>query len=118
MSERANIKNLSVFLSGPMSGIENYNVAAFCEAHARLKALRPMRVYNPAISYLTSGDEYLHTGWMMISLKELLAGNNGYRYDVLIQLPGWQQSKGAILEGLVAEGCGIEIAQLSDVLGE
>ena len=112
------IKNRSVFISGPMSGIDNYNVAAFCEAHARLKALRPMDVYNPAVAYLQARADMPHKHWMWRCLIELLKGNNGYKYDCLVQLPGWQQSEGAILEGLVAEGCGIEIAQLHDVLGE
>lgn len=112
------IKNRAVFISGPMTGIDNYNVAAFCEAHARLKALSPMRVYNPAIEYLQNREDMPHKLWMRRCLVELLLGSNGYRYDVLISLPGWQNSEGARLECAVANACGIEVVALSDLLGE
>jgi len=113
------IKNKSIFLSGPMSGIENYNVEAFCEAHAKLKKFNTGYVYNPAIAYLCYGDKHMtHEHWMEKSIKELLAGIDGFKYDYLIQLDGWEDSDGARLEAEVAGACGIKVVSLAEVLGE
>lgn len=110
------IKNRAVFISGPMTGIDNYNVAAFCEAHAKLRALRPERVYDPAVEYLQSRADLSHDCWMWRCLNELLTGNNGYKYNCLVQLPGWESSEGARLEADVAKATGIQVVTLAVAL--
>lgn len=49
--------------------------------------------------------------------QESPAFRHGERQDVLVSLPGWENSEGARLERLVAEACGIETCNLSEVEG-
>lgn len=108
------IKGKDVFLSGPMSGIRDYNVKAFAEAHARIRGLCPYHVYNPAIEYLLSDVDAPcgHDYWMQRCIRELLSGP----YDVLVQLPGWEESDGARLEAEVARACGVVVIPLDELL--
>jgi hypothetical protein len=45
---------------------------------------------------------------------ELLHGCNNYKYDVVVQLPGWEKSPGAMTEYQVARECGIPCVKLED----
>lgn len=112
------LKDRNVFISGPMSGITHYNVAAFCDAHATLKERGVRRVYNPAIAWLTTTNpdmdlENRHETWMRLCISNLVSGV----YDLLVQLPGWHESDGTRTEFEVAMACGIEVCELSDVVG-
>ena len=58
---------------------------------------------------------------MARSLRELLAerpwvGDEEPHYDLLVSLPGWQDSAGARLEREVAEAIGMEVHDLGEVL--
>lgn len=111
-----NVKDKVIFLSGPMTGIEHYNVEAFAKAHAQLKELGAKDVYNPAISYLTS-EKRNHEYWMRVCVQGL---TNGYRdgvpYDLVIQLKGWSKSEGCRTEAQVASACGIPCVAMKRVL--
>lgn len=128
------LKDKTIFISGPMSGLECCNVAEFARAHALLKELGAADVYDPAVEYLTQvGTEGEHThGWYMRRcLRELtrtddsrwamvprmpgLSENPPY-YDLLVRLPGWEGSAGARMESDVAEAIGIEVRDLSEVV--
>ena len=122
------LKGKAVFLSGPMSGRESYGVAAFAEAHAKLKAAGVHAIYDPAIEYLNSGAYEAvkpHTFWMGCCLRELvketslniLSDRYGEcYYTALVSLPGWQDSEGARTERMVAEACGIDCYDLDEVI--
>lgn len=114
------VKGRRVFLSGPMSGIENLNVGAFAEAHAKVKEAGAYEVYNPAIEYLQQpGLEGSHEhSWYMARCINELTALHPYRthYDVLVLLPGWEGSDGALLEREVAAACGIEVISLDEVV--
>lgn len=76
------------YLSGPITGIDNYR-ENFKEVADKLKAEGYYDVINPAelcevMPACTSWDDY-----MKIDL-ELLA-----MCDVVVMLPGWEQSRGA-----------------------
>ncbi|MBR2682679.1 MAG: DUF4406 domain-containing protein [Atopobiaceae bacterium] len=115
-----NVKDRHVFISGPMTGIESYNVDAFLSAHKTLKMLGARYVFDPAIEWLDgSGPTREHAYYMLRAIGEL-TNSDGYGrpdYDVLVSLPGWENSEGARLERTVAEACGIETCNLSEVEG-
>lgn len=109
------VKGKSVFLSGPMSGLEHFNVDEFAKAHDVLRKAGASTVYDPAIEYLRSevGSTTSHAVWMRRCISELTGTVR--RYDVLVSLPGWKRSRGARLERKVAKACGIEVCDLRDV---
>lgn len=117
------VKGKRVFLSGPMSGLEHFNVDEFAKAHDVLRKAGAYKVYDPAIEYLRSevNSTTSHAVWMRRCISELtsttksLIGVNVRRYDVLVSLPGWKRSRGARLERKVAKACGIEVCDLRDV---
>lgn len=79
---------MKAYISGPMTGIADYNRPAFDTLEVELKAVG-YEVYNPAY-VKTDGDDWRE--YMRIHLQELP------KCDVLIVLPGWHRSKGARLE--------------------
>lgn len=104
-----------VFLSGPMSGLPHYNVAAFADAHAVMVEQGACAVYNPAMAYLSSGETYhTHEYWMRKCIGELLG--DCPHYDILVSLPGWEESDGAKTERMVAMACGIKCVDLSEIV--
>lgn len=100
------------FISGPMSGIELNNAPAFVEAHAMLKEIGAAEVFDPVVQWLSeTGETRSHAYYMRVCLNSLLNG----RWDILVSLPGWEESRGARLEREVAEACGIKVCDISEV---
>lgn len=88
-----------VYLSGPMTGIPNWNRPAFMEAAGRLRSCG-FEVVNPAevsIQRGTWADFMRHDIRMMLDV------------DCVVTLPGWKRSKGASLEVHIAEQLGIPV---------
>lgn len=118
------LTGMHVFISGPMTGIESYNVHAFVQAHVMLKACGAENVYNPALSWLDEkGPARDHESYMMDSIAELASmrwcelRDKYVPYDLLVRLPGWERSDGARLESSVAEAIGIKVVDLAEVNG-
>ena len=122
------LKGKRVFISGPMLGRWLYNVSEFAEAHARLKEAGAAYVFNPAIGYLCQRQGLAtlkrHEDYMTDCLHELTERKKrtqGWedviprKYDILVSLPGWEESDGAVTERTVAEECGIECVDLEEV---
>lgn len=113
-----------VFLSGPMTGLPNWNKEAFARAEARLYEAGATWVYNPAQDApKTDFDPYGHEYWMAEALHELTKlpqhrGDSGFSpvYDMLVRLPGWEDSEGAMTEFAVACACGIPAFDLAEVV--
>lgn len=114
-----------VFLSGPMTGIKNYNREAFDDAEyaIRQKYLyrnEPVEIINPAASDYVQGAE--RTG------QEVQVGSKEYATilgscldrlkgaTVVVMLPGWEKSKGASIEHYAAERMGILTTTLESYL--
>jgi len=95
-----------IYLSGPMTGIADYNFPAFNAAAARLRKLG-YSVANPAEKEIDSKKTW--EDYLRADLIELL------RCDAIALLPGWQKSKGANLELHVAHRVGIEIMDAADI---
>ena len=122
----AGVDGKFVFLSGPMSGIEDWNRKAFARAEAELYELGAEYVFNPAQDApKTDFDPYGHGYWMACTLHELTKlpqhrGDSGFSpvYDLLVRLPGWEDSEGAMTEFAVACACGIEACDLHEVTAD
>lgn len=95
----------TIYLSGPMTGLPEFNFPAF---HAAAKALRACGydVANPAeINATTDGT------WQSYLRKDIKALCD---CDALALLPGWEQSPGAHLELHVAHRLGLEIRTVKE----
>lgn len=88
-----------VFISGPMTGLPDLNKPAFDEAEQKLRAAG-FSVFNPA-------SLNFDKGWSDgdIAAIDLVALQ---RCNYIYQLPGWDKSKGASAEWLVAQWSGIQ----------
>ena len=104
-----------IYVAGPMSGLADMNYPAFHEATARLRA-KGWHVENPAENPDPHVDASCHwTAYMRMGVSQLMTCHAIYL------LPGWQQSKGASLEYLIAQRLGLQVMQhhqQEDVLQE
>jgi hypothetical protein len=89
---------VKVYVSGPMTGIEQFNHPAFANACEILR-LAGYEAESPHWApELESWEAY-----MRHDLALLL------RCDAIAMLPGWEHSRGARLERLVAEALGLPV---------
>ncbi len=90
----------TVYISGPMTGHPGYNRPAFHAMANKLRA-RGYEVLNPAEVELdasaTWGDYLRKNLQMLVTVQEVC------------MLPGWQESKGAVLEVAIAHILGIPV---------
>ncbi|MDR2325087.1 MAG: DUF4406 domain-containing protein [Acidovorax sp.] len=102
-----------VYIAGPMSGIDDLNYPAFNETAARLRN-KGWHVENPAENPAPHVEASCHwTAYMRMGISQLMTCHAIYL------LPGWQQSKGASLEYLIAQRLGLKVMhhhQQEDVL--
>lgn len=118
-----NVRGRNVYLSGPMTSLEHFGVGRMAEAHAIVKEAGAASVYDPGIEYLTHGSQMdSHEVCMRRTLHELtkvrrdgLIVSRQPFYDVVVTLPGWEESPGAKTEVEVARACGIRVIGLADV---
>lgn len=95
-----------IYISGPMSGIEEFNFPAFRTAARRLRSAG-FPVLDPSDF---GADE--KTPYNQILGRDLALVAHA---DVVVVLPGYQNSKGAGLEIDVALALGIPICEAGDV---
>ena len=111
-----------VFLSGPITGREDFNRAEFAKAERIVRNLGAGMVYNPA-ELPSADDAHRHSHWMIRTLHELteyfgfprIEMNNKPMYDVLVLLDGWRESDGARVERVVAAACGIDVLEMVNI---
>lgn len=103
-----------VYLSGPMTGLPDYNRAAFARARVALKRAGASYVFDPSTRWVDGKDR---AWYMRHDIAELARTDTSGRpwYQILVSLPGWQMSDGAWCEALMAEEFGIEVAELAEV---
>ena len=116
------VKGRRVYLSGPMTGMEDWNRTTFDAAEKRLvcEPFDVMWIYNPA-DHIDEMRSLSHEEAMYLSIHSLMSIDVADSkfvpyYDVLVSLPGWEKSAGACLEREVAVACGIEVCELSEVV--
>lgn len=92
-----------VYLSGPMTGIAEHNFPAFYAEAARLRAAG-YEVINPA--ELNPDVSMTWEECLRVDIRELC------QCDAIALMPGWERSKGANFELLVAHRLGFEVIHL------
>ena len=96
-------KSPRIYISGSMTGLPNYNYPAFESAEFDLQNQYPaIEVVNPARFF--DGDTSLpRATYLRKDVEELLT------CDAIYMLKGWETSKGARLEHLIASELGLHI---------
>ncbi len=90
----------TVYIAGPMTGYENYNFDSFNKVAEELRS-KGYEVKNPAEHGVVEGAEW--EDYMAYDLTQVgLCG-------VMYMLKGWQMSRGACLEQLIATNLGMKI---------
>ena len=91
---------MKIYISGPMTGLPDYNRAAFYLAAERLKE----QGYIPK-----------HTAWMVDDLDRVDYMRNSIELmltcDAIFLLNGWKDSLGAKVEKSIADVCGLQIIE-------
>lgn len=112
---------ISLYTSGPVTGIEHDNVTNF----RRAQRLLTEAGYEAFIPHEIVEPDDNHKEAMLLCVHELTAPTikrgvvyGSPRYDGLALLPGWEQSEGAKLEKAVAEACGIPVKTVDEWLEE
>ena len=99
---------MTLYLSGPMSGLPEANYPAFAAAAERLRSLghtvvSPHEIPADCPGCANTGIEHSWSEHMRVDLAALLT------CDVIVLLPAWSQSKGAQIEKTVAEAIGLMV---------
>lgn len=83
----------TIYISGPMTGVEDLNRAAFKEVENELRAEKhfPLNPHNAA-----EGLKYWE--YMAKDIHQILVES-----DAVVVLDGWEHSKGAIIEIFLAQ---------------
>lgn len=101
---------MKVYVAGPMTGLPDFNYPAFFAAAERLAALGH-DVVNPAREWDGDPSAQWHD-YMRRGISDVCS------CDGVALLPGWTNSRGAMLENFVAIQLGLTVRSLSDWLGE
>lgn len=116
---------MKIYLAGPMGGIPEFNFPAFYAAADMLKA-QGHQVFNPAAKDNErhgtdiskgnmQGDEAVATKEHGFNLREALKIDLCWicdEADAIALLPGWANSKGAIVERAAAIALGLQVIEL------
>jgi len=96
-----------IYISGPMTGLPDFNFAAFEAAEKLIRKVDPSaNVINPHTVEHGLGLEGAWEQYLKFDLKAMLD------CDLVVILPGWHNSKGSLLEIHVATSVGIPIVCL------
>ena len=98
----------SIYLSGPMTGLPEFNYPAFNAAAAHLRGLGYV-VESP--SELPEPPCKSWAGYMRLALAQLV------RCEVTVRLPGWQNSRGAVIESSLSRILGMQVCDYSEFGG-
>lgn len=101
-----------VFISGPMTGLPNYNRTAFICAEAKLSEMGHT-VLNPANHIPIHDPEAIpHSGYIEIC-KAMID-----RCEAIVQLPGWEDSIGANMERIYAVKHHLDVLDYDELIKE
>ena len=98
---------MKLYVSGPMTGLSDYNYPAFAEAARRLRAAGHETI-DPSEATVEPGSPW--ADYMRFDIKSVC------EVDGVAVLPGWHNSRGAWLEVLVARELGLPIRTVDEWL--
>lgn len=100
--QRSDTNSPVAYLSGPMTGYVDDNFPAFHEAAENLRDFG-LVVINPAEN--VGGHQDMTAEWFLgLDITMIVT-----RADMVVVLPGWERSRGAKLEVLVANAVGLPV---------
>ena len=97
-----------IYISGPMTGLPEFNFPAFNAAAAQLRSLG-YEVINPA--EFGEGEGKTWADYMRKDIKALMDCTH------VAVLPGWENSKGARLEVYLAGQLGMPVKDVGEYAG-
>ena len=101
------LKGRRVYLSGPMTGIAEFNYPAFMAAEAELRRIG-YDVVNPANVKPDGVPSWVN--YLRADLRAMLT------CDAIALMPGWENSKGARMELFVASGVEMKVLFVADLV--
>lgn len=107
---------MKLYLSGPMTGLFNYNRQSFDDAETKLKELgfeviNPAGLPEPVVSTKPSPAET----WAAYLVRDILLLQEE-RPDFVVLLPGSENSNGSCLESRYAKEIGLKTITLGEFL--
>lgn len=113
---------VQAYLAGPMRGYEDFNFPAFADATEKLRA-RGYKVHSPAEEEVNAGfdpktgryPEGKHQRTIRENLRDDLCWICEYA-DLVVLLPGWENSKGAQAEVHCADAIGVETVTFAEAM--
>lgn len=96
-----------VYISGPMTGLPNYNFDEFNRV-AELLRFEGYNVVNPADHGVIPGWEW--KDYLKLDIKDMLGCN------IVATLEGWEESRGARLEVHIAEQLHMKVVPFKQLL--
>ena len=97
---------MRIYLAGPMTGLPDYNYPAFHAEAARLRALGH-EVLNPAENPTPPCGTW--QAYMRLALAQLV------QCECIALLPGWVDSKGALIERKLAQVLAMDVVMAADL---
>ena len=100
----------AIYVAGPMRGYPEYNFPAFHRASTKLRS-EGWLVRSPAEADLEQDGFDCKTGSNIRTMRHYLKRDTDMilHCDAIYMLRGWENSKGATLEKLMAEYIGAEV---------
>ena len=98
---------MKIYIAGPMSSLPAFNYPAFNAEARRLRDLGH-EVENPAENPVPPCGSW--TGYMRMALRQLV------ECECVALLPGWTDSKGAVIERNLAQALKMPVMNASEVV--
>lgn len=99
---------MKLYVAGPMTGYPDLNFPAFHAEAARLRALG-FQIVNPAEINVDPSAGWLEC--MRADIKQLVD------CDGIARLPGWEKSRGAMLEVFIGRGLKLRVFEAHHIVG-
>lgn len=97
---------MRIYLAGPMTGLPDHNYPAFHAEAARLRSLGH-EVLNPAENPAPPCGTW--QAYMRMALAQLV------QCECIALLPGWMDSKGALIERKLAQVLAMDVVMAADL---
>lgn len=96
---------MRIYIAGPMTGLPDFNYPAFNAAAATLRAKGHV-VLNPAENPVPDCGTW--AGYMRMALVQLV------QCECIVLLPGWADSRGALIERKLAQVLKMDVVHFLD----